>query len=249
MRMGDYRDSLYEQYGEFKREDAQRPLAAYFAAADAHYGDLLIKANRAAPVLELGCGPGSFLAYLRREGFATLEGIDISQEQVEIARQRGVNARVANAFDVLPTVRGCGLIAALDFIEHFSRDEVMRLLSLMHSALRDDGLLVLQTPNGQGLFPGQVIYGDLTHVTIFNPSSLQQALSAVGFGSVVIREVGPPRTTFTGRVRLLAWNGIKGLANGIRKIETGKTQSIWSEVMICVASREPLPSTRPNPEF
>jgi SAM-dependent methyltransferase len=235
--MSDYRSGLYERYGAFKREDARRPLTDYFADAQAYYGDVLSTVDRSAPVLELGCGPGHFLAYLKHEGFANVEGIDISQQQVDVARGKGVNARVADAFEVLPTVRGRGLIIALDFIEHFSRDELVRLLPLTWSALREDGILLLQTPNGQGLFPGQVIYGDLTHLTIFNPVSLEQALVAAGFTDIAVREVGPPASTYKDRLRLLAWKTVKLAANGIRKIETGKTQSIWSEVMICVASR------------
>jgi hypothetical protein len=54
-----------------------------------------------------------------------------------------------------------------------SREELMRLLRRMRSALRVDRILILQTPNGQGLFPGRVICRDLTHLTIFDPSLLE----------------------------------------------------------------------------
>ena len=100
-----------------------------------------------------------------------------------------------------------------------------------------DGWLIIQTPNGQGLFPHQVIHADLTHLTILSPSSLRQALHLVGFTDVRFEETGPVPKGVKGRVRALLWQVVKLVANLIRMIETGKTQRIWTENLICVARK------------
>jgi hypothetical protein len=109
----------------------------------------------------------------------------------------------------------------------------MLLAKLLYNALEDRGILIIQTPNGQGLFLHQVIYGDLTHLTVFTPESLRQLFSLAGFADFRFQETGPVGKNLYGKIRLILWKVIKKLANGIRKIETGKSQEIWTENMIC----------------
>ena len=202
------------------------------------YGPLLAGISRDAPVLEVGCGPGNLLLYLAGEGFTRARGIDISEEQVEIALERGLQAEVADAFEFLPRVAGeYEAVFAIDFVEHFERGELLELLQLIYQALGNDGWLIIQTPNGQGLFPQQVIHADLTHLTILSPSSLRQALHLVGFHDIRFEETGPVPKGVKGRVRALLWQVVKMAANLIRMIETGKTQRIWTENLICVARK------------
>ena len=44
---------------------------------------------------------GALLEYLRWRGFTNASGVDLSAEQVALARGRGVWAEVANAFELL----------------------------------------------------------------------------------------------------------------------------------------------------
>jgi SAM-dependent methyltransferase len=50
-----------------------------------------------ARVLEVGCGPGYFAERLRRELGAVVVALDLSPRMVELARARGVDARVGDA--------------------------------------------------------------------------------------------------------------------------------------------------------
>ena len=130
-------------------------------------------------------------------------------------------------------------IIAVDVFEHFSRDELVRLAPLLHAALQPGGRLLVQTANGAGLFPAQVIYGDLTHMTIFTPQSLEQLLRASGFVDLAFYETGPIPIRLRGKVDVALWSAIKALASAIRHIETGKRQAIWTENFICVARKRP----------
>jgi hypothetical protein len=96
---------------------------------------------------------------------------------------------------------------------------------------------VLQTPNGAALFGGQIIYGDLTHMTIFNPNSLSQLLRRTGFADVTFRETAPVAKNAIGLVRLVIWSVARSVANLVRAAETGAGQAIWTQNQLCRARR------------
>jgi hypothetical protein len=125
----------------------------------------------------------------------------------------------------------------VDFLEHFTKDEVIELLQLVYESLRPGGYLLAQSPNGQGLFAGQVVYGDFGHLTVFTPDSLAQVLRLSGFANIELSETGPIAIGWKDSVRVALWKGIKALANLIRQIEAGKAQEIWTENMICICQK------------
>jgi SAM-dependent methyltransferase len=229
-----FRDELYGQYvSTFKgAPHADDEWWRY------KYLPLLADLPPHAAILELGCGGGELLAFLGRQGFTDARGVDISAEQVELARKRGVNVEVGDAFAALSQrQRGCDALIAVDVLEHFTRDELVQLAPLLFSALKPGGRLLVQTANGAGLFPRQVIYGDLTHLTIFTPESLAQLLRPRGFERLRFYETGPTPLRVRGRVNVAAWSLLKLAVNAIRSVETGKRQSIWTENFICLAYR------------
>jgi SAM-dependent methyltransferase len=230
----DFRTTLYGRYlSTFKAQSASAPSTAWW---DHKYLPLLEDLDRAAPVLELGCGDGALLAYLAERGFLNVAGVDISPEQVAVARRRGLDVDCADALAYLETrpLSQAALIA-VDVLEHLTRDELIRLAGGMFVALRPGGRLLIQTANGAGLFPGQVIYGDLTHQTVFTPGSLSQLLTQAGFCGLSFYETGPIPIRVRGKLNVALWHAIKALANAARSIETGKRQAIWTENFICSA--------------
>jgi SAM-dependent methyltransferase len=233
-----FRAELYGRYvSAFKGRDAVlegAALASFRAWWWHRLGALLADLPRDARILELGCGAGHVLQLLGEHGFTRVEGVDISAEQVELAVARGISARVADACELLAAHDGeYAAILAFDFIEHFDRSELLELSAAIWRALAPGGRFLLQTPNGEGLMPGQVIYGDLTHLTIFTPGSLEQLLRFTGFTDFEFMESGPAPLGLRGHLRVLAWKLVKRLAGVVRRIETGKRQAIWTETMFC----------------
>jgi len=241
----DFRDSLYRTYvSGFKGE-----LGMAEAWWDHKYLPLLRGLHRDAPILDLGCGDGRLLAYLGSRGFANAIGVDISEEQVALARTRGVSVERGDAFDHLEhRQRDYAAIFAIDILEHLTRAELLRLAPLLHSALHTQGTLVVQTANGAGLMPGQVIHGDLTHQTIFTPESLGQLLRPVGFAHLSFYETGPVPIRLRGKLDVAVWSAVKAVARTVRYVETGKRQTIWTENFICRAVK-PGPKVRPTAEL
>ncbi|MEX2116473.1 MAG: class I SAM-dependent methyltransferase [Bacteroidota bacterium] len=240
--MDDIRSQLYRKYvSHFKTEELHRDarwLQAYWSWCDHKYLPFLTTVPADQPVLELGCGPGYILEFLRNRTYTRVEGIDISEEQIALARQRGNNASVADAFKFLRSKKGrYAAILAIDFVEHFTKSELLVLFPLIFKALSPGGVLLLQTPNGQGLFPGQVIYGDLTHLTIFAQDSLKHILSLAGFRTIRFAETGPAPDSFEGRLRTVLWKTIRAVIRIIRQIEAKNSSKLWTESFICAAEK------------
>jgi len=232
-----FRQDLYQRYVSTFKGSAQAAEASE-PWWDHKIMPLLRGVERDAPVLELGCGAGGLLAYLERRGFSHASGIDISAEQIALARERGVRAEVGDVNDVLRSRHGAyAAIVAVDVLEHLTRDELVQLAPTVFAALKPGGVWLIQTANGAGLFPRQVIYGDLTHVTVLTPESLGQLLRAFGFVELAFYETGPVPIRLRGKLDLALWAAIKTVANAIRRIETGKHQAIWTENFICLAHK------------
>jgi SAM-dependent methyltransferase len=232
----DFRGALYRRYVSTFKADATMGHEPSVTWWDHKYLPLLEGLDRSATVLEIGCGDGSLLAYLARRGFSHAFGIDVSAEQIALARARDVHADVADLFHFLANEPGrFAAVLAVDVLEHLTRDELLRLAPLLYGALQPGGRVLIQTANGAGLFPGQVIYGDLTHMTIFTPQTLGQLLRPAGFADLTFYETGPVPIRLRGKVDVALWATIKALANAIRHLETGKQQAIWTENFLALA--------------
>jgi len=235
--MKDFRKTLYGRYvSTLKSEQLQRNearVAEFHRIYQHRFFPLLEGCSLQDPVLELGCGPGYFLEFLRDQGFTQAEGIDISPEQIQIAKSQNLKVSVADARKFLSRKKlAYNAIVAIDFIEHFSKEELLTLFPLICKALKQRGILILQTPNGQGLFPGQVIYGDLTHMTIFAEDSLRQILEMNGFATIRFKETPPIPDSLDGMFNLALWKIIRAGTRLVRQIEAKNSSRLWTENMI-----------------
>lgn len=241
---------LYERYvSRFKSEAAAgvRPLSANDRRWLAwRVLPLLAGVPRTGRILELGCGPGQLLGFLRDQGFGGCRGVDLSAEQVALARAAGLEVRQADLFEELRAgPHDCDAIIAVDVLEHVERDRLLEFGRLCHRALRPGGLLIVQTPNGEGVHAGHVIHGDLTHRTIFNESSLRQYLRALDFTDIVVRETAPVPVGLKGVLRWLAWQLVRGVAICGTLAETGRRPRVLTQELLA-AGRTPAASARPD---
>lgn len=233
----EYRKKLYDNYvSKFKKTPRTLEISEinqFFQVYHHRYLPSLVDIGFNCKILEVGCGPGLLLAFLKNYGFGNLTGLDISVEQAEIARGYGLTIHVADVFDFLENrPEEFDVIIAIDFIEHFNKNELSDLMKLFYQALTKNGLLILQTPNGEGLFSRSIMYGDLTHETILTESSLQQLLLTFDFQNIVFNEIPPVSKNTAGKIRLILWKFIRIMAIIIKRICTSKNQNLWTENLL-----------------
>ena len=188
---------------------------------------------RNSKVLDVACGSGNILSLLQIEGFTDLYGVDISQEQVNIAHQQFPQVICADAIEyLLQNPNKFSLITGFDILEHFNKDEAFQFLDAIYSALLPGGHLILQLPNGDSPLSGGVIYGDLTHEVTYTTVSLKHILLACGFGDVQFQEHRPQPTSLKGVARFVVWGVIRQVIKLIHLVETGGSSTgIYTRVM------------------
>lgn len=188
---GTYRQVLYSRYwstqfSTLNPEHAQDRTPEL----EADYRDLLPQ-RRDARILDVGCGMGHFLRYVQAKGYANAIGVDVSPDQVEFCRSHELpNVElVEDLFGYLERSAGTfDFINMSDVIEHFNKDEIVRLLLLLHKALTPDGRLVIRAPNIVGICGLYGRYNDFTHEIAFSEQSMRQILLATGFQAILVRE-------------------------------------------------------------
>jgi SAM-dependent methyltransferase len=147
----------------------------------------------ASDVLDVGCGRGEFLGLLAEHGVSA-RGIDLNQAMVDVCRDQGLNATVA---DLLPYLRSLpdgalgGLFAA-QVVEHLQPGYLTQFLDVAFEKLRPGAAIVLETINPACWFAFFESYvRDITHVRPLHPDTLKFLLVATGFQDVGIRYQAP----------------------------------------------------------
>lgn len=179
----------------------------------AYFLSRYLPTDKGAPVLDVPCGHGNILYFLRREGFVNVVGIDIDPGRVAIAKELGLRAQQCDALSYISDARGLALIVSLDFIEHIEKRDVPSLLSKYYQALRAGGVLVLRTPVTDSLVGPHDLFNDFTHRWAANSGVVEGLLRQAGFSSVIFRDERPVPYKPSNWVRLALFKGASVLTN------------------------------------
>ena len=147
---------------------------------------LLQSVSKSARIFDMGCGSGSLLKGLKDAGYTNVIGMDLSEEQVNMAHEFGVSEVVlGDAMQFLRDAQeGFDVITGMDIIEHFTKDELVELLQLIQSKLNPGGMAIFRTPNMDAPVASAFALGDFTHENYLNASSAEQVMLSCGFHSV-----------------------------------------------------------------
>jgi O-antigen chain-terminating methyltransferase len=155
-----------------------------------------------APVLDVGCGRGEFVALLRDAGIDA-RGVDANADMVAYARGEGLDVEQGDLLAHLEGVadESLGAMFAGQVVEHLPPAALLRLLELAHAKLRPGGLLIAETINPLSPLALRNYYADLTHAQPLVPETLTQLVRHAGFRDVETRYLHEPeRGDLTGPV-------------------------------------------------
>jgi SAM-dependent methyltransferase len=154
-------------------------------------------------VLELGPGPGEFLALLEEAGIEAV-GVDLDEGMVASARSRGLAVDQGDAIRYLEEVAEPGSFAGVfsaHFVEHLPAAEVERLFAACARVLAPGGRMVAVTPNPAS-YPVLThdFWRDPTHVRFYDLPLLDFLCERAGMevvgGGVNPRNTPGPRPEF-----------------------------------------------------
>jgi SAM-dependent methyltransferase len=151
------------------------------------------------------------------------EGIDISPEQVALARTAGVDRIRQGDFRAILAAHPAhyAAITATDLLEHFTKPEVLQTFDDVSAALAPGGVFVGRVPNAVSPLGGHIRDGDFTHQTSFTARSIHQLATAAGFGSVQSRSSPPVRHGLASAARVTVWQVVSACYRIALAAETG----------------------------
>ena len=163
-----------------------------FEAAALDYAEIcrgILPEDRNAPILDIGCGCGHFLYFLKQKGYTQYEGIDISPQQLEQCYRLVTDRAVlSDAVDFLSPRKGVyDFILAFDVVEHIPKSRLAEFISGAHQALKPGGVLMFRVPNMANPMAAYPRYSDMTHEIGFTEKSARQLVYVGGFRDVSLR--------------------------------------------------------------
>jgi len=152
--------------------------------------------------LDVGCGRGYALEWLRSLGYSNLTGVDADSEQVAFAVARGLSVTyVEDTVEFLQSrASTCEAVLLMDVLEHVAPSAQPPLLAAIHAALRPGGILLCTVPNAASPLASFWRFADYTHETLFTSESLEFLLTQMGFEISAILPM-----EFVPRPRWLFW--------------------------------------------
>jgi SAM-dependent methyltransferase len=210
-----------------------------------NFGSFLSYVPKDSPILDVPCGVGYLEHYLLKIGFTKIHAVDLSDEQIRIAKDKleehglgydgKVEFHVNDAFEYLSANKGFAVIAMIDFLEHLEKERIVEILDLANKALQDGGLLLVRVINADNPMWSRFFYHDFTHETPFTFDSLRQCLSITGFEVIRLdyERLPKPREVSAQVKGGIRWMGLWLLGKFL-----GIPPEAFSENLIAVARRQ-----------
>lgn len=144
-------------------------------------------------ILDIGCGRGEFLEAAREAGLRG-RGIDLSGENVEVCRAKGLEAEQADLYAYLGAAPDHSIagVYCSQVVEHLTPAGVARFVELIGQKCRSGALVAIETPNPECLaIFATHYYIDPTHTRPVPAVLLHYYLEEAGFGEIKIEYLEP----------------------------------------------------------
>ncbi len=147
-------------------------------------------------ILDVGCGDGFFLFFMKEFGFKNARGIDLSPSFMERARGKGLNVELMDIMEYAPGFE-FDLVVMIELIEHVG--DPIRVLKRAHDLLKEGGQLLATVPvfdsissrwsrlRGKATRLQQCRSIDETHVNAFSKGDILRLLEQAGFKVIKLR--------------------------------------------------------------
>jgi len=100
-------------------------------------------------ILDLGCGAGDHSLYFKEQGL-DVTSIDLSDEMIKLAKQKGLNAIKMDIEDLKFNANTFDGIWAACSLQHVQKKDLPRVLFNLRDILKDKGILFINVFEGEG---------------------------------------------------------------------------------------------------
>ncbi len=145
-------------------------------------------------ILDVGCGPGYLLEHMKKlPSWSSYTGIDTSEKSLEEVNRKGIDEKrhiegflVQNAGRIKD--KSVDRIFCVEVMEHCDDDTLRNILSMIHRVVKQDGYVVITTPNTEDLNKATqicpdcgCIYHKWQHVRTWTCHELSDFVRSCGF--------------------------------------------------------------------
>ncbi len=152
-----------------------------------YLGPYFTDADKDLSVLDIGCGLGQTLNFLKERGYTNLYGVDINEEAIQACKAKGISAERMDDtrdFAKVSKVKYDRIIMS-HVLEHIDKELIIdTLIHIKKYLLKEGGIFLLMVPNAQAPNGTYWRYEDFTHTILFTSGSCLYVLKAAGFTSI-----------------------------------------------------------------
>lgn len=141
-------------------------------------------------ILEVGCGDGNELIYLKNQGYNRLSGLDPSEESIEIVNKNGINGYCGSVYTMGSYIKKkFETILSICVFEHLLdlHTSIKNILSL----LKTEGQVFVVVPCAEG-FSSYIRelpnYFNIEHINYFTRTTMDRLFQQYGFGRITSDE-------------------------------------------------------------
>jgi len=143
-------------------------------------------------ILDIGSGRAEWLEVLKENGFHNSKGIDINGAMIRKSQELGFDVLEYEAIEYLKNLqdKSLSVITGFHIIEHLSFNVMMHLFEESYRVLKDDGMIIFETPNPENIVVGACeFYTDITHIKPLVPKTIKFLVEQSMFRNVEIKRL------------------------------------------------------------
>lgn len=146
----------------------------------------ILPENKDASILDIGCGFGSLIRELKKNGYSSAKGVDLSDQAIDYCLKQGYDVQKSSIAEYAEASKHkFDFIVMSHVLEHLKKDEIVNTLKQIRgNMLKESGKLCLMVPNAQSNTGSYWAYEDFTHTTLFTSGSLLYVLKAAGYKNI-----------------------------------------------------------------
>jgi predicted TPR repeat methyltransferase len=183
-------------------------------------------------VLDIGCGNGDFLLFLKSEGYLNIYGVDIDKRQIDLCREKGIReSEVITDLEKFLENKAASyaFIMMKQVMYYFGDKDIGRYLKAIRGSLKEGGTLVVEVFNGARLTGHFIKDKDYRIKRVFTEHSLRAILEDNGFGVIKLSGTTLP-------------------LNSLKRVLWAVLQHTWAITLKCIYFLERGPD-RLNPKI
>ncbi len=177
-------ENNYQSYSKHLKKtfiDSERQYDVY---ANYFYKNIykFLPEDKSSKIVDLGCGFGHILYFLKKEKYFNSYGIDTVRENIEVCKSKDLNAAHEDINDYIKDYGNKADVFILsNVLEHFDYQAIVRVVDSLFGLLNKGGTILIILPNCNNISGLATYFSDITHKSPLTEKSLEDLILKTSF--------------------------------------------------------------------